>query len=140
MLRVGVTCAVVLLASFATVGGCGGGDGGGDPVIILGTWTGLMTHHIIDNNQGTNVTVTYGIKFYILSQEGSRVRGKMELNDPSHVGNLYGNMSGNKFTGTRTGVHTVQIEFTVSGNSFSGTFRFVGDGLDEYGEYTCNKL
>jgi hypothetical protein len=142
MLRAGVACAAALLAAFATVGGCGGGDdgGGGEPVIIIGTWAGSMTHRIVDYNQGTDVTVPYAIKFYILSQEGSRVSGKMELRDPTHVGNLYGTMNGNKFTGHRTGTHTVQIEFTVNGNSLTGTFRFSGDGLDEWGDYTCNKL
>jgi hypothetical protein len=141
MVRVGMLLSVVF-AFVVMVGGCGGGDGdgGGEPLYIVGTWIGPMSHHIIDHNQGTDVTVTYTITFYILSQEGSRVTGKLQLRDPSHVGNLHGSMSGSHFKGVRTGLHTVTIEFDVNGNTLTGTFRFVGDGLDEYGEYTCTKL
>ncbi len=140
MVRAGMVILSILLASFITAG-CGGGDngGGGEPVNIVGTWSGPMKHHIIDSNQGTDATLTYNVTFFILSQDGSKVSGKMQLRDASHVGNLYGTMSGNRFKGVRTGAHTVTIEFTVSGNSLTGTFRFKGNGLDEYGEYTCTK-
>jgi hypothetical protein len=98
-----------------------------------------MTHRIIDNNRGTDVTAHYTVTFFILSQEGSRVSGKMELRDRTHVGILSGHMSGNHFSGVRRGAHTVQIEFDVNGNTLTGTFRFVGDGLDETGAYTCTR-
>jgi len=140
MVRVGMIA--VLLALAAMAGGCGGdGDsgGGGEPVYIVGTWVGTMTHRIIDNNLHTDQTFSYTIIFYILSQDGSRIRGKMMLRDPSHVGWLSGTMSGSHFTGVRTGTHDVTIEFDVSGNTLTGTFRFKGAGLDETGTYTCTK-
>jgi hypothetical protein len=142
MFRVSTVVVSLALASFVTIGGCGGGDGddGGEPLYIVGNWSGPMTHRIIDNNNHTDTTITYTIIFFILSQDGRDVSGKMQLRDPSHVGNLYGTMSGNRFRGVRTGTHTVQIEFTVNGNILTGTFRFVGDGLDETGTYTCTKL
>ncbi len=141
MVRLGMV--TVLLALAVMAGGCGGdgdGGGGGEPVYIVGTWSGTMTHRIIDYNLGTDPqTFTYTIIFYILSQDGNTVRGKMMLRDPSHVGWLSGTMSGSHFTGVRTGAHNVTIEFDVSGNTLTGTFRFKGDGLDETGTYTCTK-
>ncbi len=142
IMRVTALTAILALTALGATGGCGGGDGdggGGEPVYIVGNWTGQMTHRVINNNNHTDATLTYPIVFYIFSQDGSQVSGKMELNDSSHVGNLYGTMSGNHFKGVRTGTHTVQIEFTVNGNTLTGTFRFVGDGLDETGTYTCTK-
>ncbi|MBN1917790.1 MAG: hypothetical protein JW889_07775 [Verrucomicrobia bacterium] len=145
MRRASALIFAVVVAGFGTVCGCGGGDddsntlSGGTPAYIVGTWTGTMTHRIIDYNHGTDVTTTYGIVFYILSQDGTRVSGKLQLKDSTHVGDLRGVMDGNHFTGVRTGLHTVQIEFTVNGSSLTGTFRFAGDGLDEWGDYTCTK-
>ena len=143
IIRVGILTVSLALTSLAAIGGCGGGDGdgggGGEPVYIVGNWSGQMTHRVIDNNLHTDKTLTYTIIFYILSQDGNDVSGKMQLRDPSHVGNLYGTMSGNRFKGVRVSAHTVQIEFTVNGNTLTGTFRFVGDGLDETGTYTCTK-
>jgi hypothetical protein len=139
MVRVGMILSVIF-AFVVMVGGCGGGDNcSGDPVYIVGTWSGTMSHRIIDNNQGTDTTFSYTIVFYIFSQQGSKVSGKLQLRDPSHVSTLYGTMCGNHFKGVRTGLHTVTIEFDVNGNTLTGTFRFVGDGLDEYGTYTCTK-
>jgi hypothetical protein len=143
MFRFGALILAPVVVAFVSIGGCGGGNdntgGGGEPAYIVGTWAGPMTHRIIDNNKGTDDTISYTVTFYILSQDGSSVSGKMRLQDDSHVGLLRGSMSGNTFRGVRTGTHTVQIEFTVNGSSLSGTFRFVGDGLDEYGDYTCSK-
>lgn len=139
MIRAGAGVFVMLLVFFAAVGGCGGGDGGGEPVFIVGTWSGPMTHRIIDNNKGTDETINYTVVFYITFQDGNRVTGKMQLRDLSHVGNLSGTMSGNHFKGVRTGAHNVTVEFDVNGNTLTGTFRFVGDGLDETGTYTCTK-
>jgi len=142
MSRVGMTLLVLLLISVLTAVGCGGdGDGtsGGTPSSIAGTWSGPMTHRIIDNNQGTDVTLNYTVTFYILSQTGDYVSGKMQLGGYEHVGDLKGSMSGNHFSGVRTGSHTVQIEFDVNGSQLTGTFRFVGDGLDETGSYSCNR-
>jgi len=85
------------------------------------------------------VTGTYDIAFFITSEQGSAVSGKMELVDASHVGLLSGTMDGNHFSGERIGSHTVQIEFTVNGNTLTGTFRFTGDGLDEWGNFTCTR-
>ena len=139
MVRVGMMLSV-FFAFVVMVGGCGGGDGdGGEPLYIVGKWVGSMSHRIIDSNQGTDTTFNYGIVFYILSQQGSNVSGKMQLRDPTHVSTLYGTMSGSHFKGVRTGLHTVTIEFDVSGNTLTGTFRYKGGGLDEYGEYTCTK-
>jgi hypothetical protein len=140
MVRVGMMLSVIF-AFVVMVGGCGGGDdgGGGEPAYIVGTWIGQMSHRIIDSNQGTDTTFNYTIVFYIQRQNGSSVEGKMQLRDPSHVSTLYGTMSGNHFKGVRTGTHTVTIEFDVNGNTLTGTFRFKGSGLDEYGEYTCTK-
>jgi len=135
MTRIGI----LLLLTLFVIGGCGGGGDGGEPVNIVGTWSGLMTHRIIDNNAGTDITLKYTVTFYILSQDGSSVSGKMALRDEGHVGDLRGTMSGNHFKGVRTGAHNVTIEFDVSGNTLTGTFRFVGDGLDETGTYTCTK-
>lgn len=141
MLRAGMAAGsiVVVLVLLVAAGGCGGGDNGGTPAYIVGTWAGPMTHRIIDNNKGTDVTLNYTVTFYILSQNGSRVSGKMELGNLGHVGLLSGSMSGNHFSGVRRGSHTVQIEFDVSGDTLTGTFRFVGDGLDETGTYTCTR-
>ncbi len=143
MVRVTALITVLALTALGATGGCGGGDGdsggGGEPVYIVGNWSGQMTHRVIDNNAHTDKTFTYTIVFYILSQDGNNVSGKMQLRDPSHVGDLYGTMSGNRFKGVRTGMHTVQIEFTVNGNTLTGTFRFEGAGLDETGTYTCTK-
>jgi len=141
MLRLGMATCSIALAMLFTIGGCGGGDdgGGGDPAYIVGTWSGSMTHRVIDHNLGTDQTFNYTVTFYILSQNGSRVSGKLQLRDPAHVGDLSGSMSGNHFTGVRRGAHTVQIEFDVNGDALTGTFRFVGDGLDETGNYTCYK-
>jgi hypothetical protein len=141
MHRLGGLMLAIMAAGLVLVGGCGGNNsgGGGEPAYIIGTWNGAMTHRVVDYNQGTDVTATYGISFYILSQDGSQVTGKMRLKDDTHVANLSGVMSGDHFTGARTGLHTVKIEFTVDGNTLTGTFRFTGDGLDEWGDYTCTK-
>jgi len=142
MLRLCGPILAALFAGLVVTGGCGGGDGSGgsaDALYVVGTWNGTMTHRIVDYNHGTDVTTSYGIAFYILSQDGNRVSGKMRLRDDTHVGTLSGVMDGNHFNGVRIGTHTVQIEFTVNGNSLSGTFRFTGDGLDEWGDYTCAK-
>jgi len=135
MVRIGIVTLLALLV----ISGCGGDGDGGEPVNIVGTWSGPMTHRIIDNNAGTDITLTYTATFFILSQNGSSVSGKMALRDLAHVGNLTGTMSGSHFKGVRTGTHTVTIAFNVSGNTLTGTFRFVGDGLDETGTYTCTK-
>jgi hypothetical protein len=131
-----VLCSIVLVVFFAA-SGCNGNDGGGPAVNVVGTWSGPMTHRIIDNNRGTDVTLNYTVTFFLTSQNGNRVTGKMELGGLGHVGDLRGYMNGNHFTGARTGSHTVQISFDVNGNTLTGTFRFVGDGLDETGTYTC---
>jgi hypothetical protein len=132
------TTAFLALLLVLAAAGCGGDDG--EPVNIVGTWSGPMTHRIIDSNRGTDVTLHYTVTFIILSQEGSSVSGRMRLRDSMHVGNLRGTMTGSHFDGVRTGTHTVTIEFDVGGNTLMGTFRFVGDGLDETGTYTCTRL
>ena len=134
MVRLGMV--MVLLALAAMVGGCGGD---GEAVNIVGTWSGQMTHRIIDSNQGTDETFVYTIVFHIQSQEGNVVSGKMQLRDSSHVGWLGGTMNGSHFTGVRRGAHDAAIEFDVNGNTLVGTFKFKGDGLDEIGTYTCTK-
>jgi len=143
MIRSGTILFVVLVAFAGLLCGCGGdgdgGGGGGTPVNIVGTWVGPMTHRVIDNNAGTDITVTYTAIFYILWQGGNKVSGKMQLGDPSHVGFLDGTMSGSRFNGTRSSSHVAQLKFDVSGNTLTGTFRFVGAGLDETGNYTCTK-
>ena len=137
MSRIGALVLTILAAGFMATGGCG--DNNSAPVNIVGTWTGSMTHRVIDSNNGTDVTGTYDIAFFITSEQGSAVSGKMELVDASHVGLLSGTMDGNHFSGERIGSHTVQIEFTVNGNTLTGTFRFTGDGLDEWGNFTCTR-
>ena len=143
MIRDGTILLVVLVAFAGLLSGCGGdgdgGGGGGTPVNILGTWVGPMTHRVIDHNAGTDRTFSYTAIFYILWQSGNKVTGKMQLGDPSHVGFLNGTMNGGHFKGTRSSSHVAQVEFDVSGSTLTGTFRFVGDGLDETGTYTCTK-
>jgi hypothetical protein len=144
MRRAGVVMCSIMLVLFFAASGCNGGDGGngggtGTVLNILGTWSGPMTHRIIDHNRGTDTTLHYTVTFYILSERGNAVSGKMELRDASHMGYLSGHLNGNRFTGVRTGLHTVQISFDVNGDTLTGTFNFVGDGLDETGTYTCTR-
>jgi hypothetical protein len=138
MRRARVVMCSIVLAVFLAGSGCNNGNSG-PAVNVVGTWIGPMTHRIIDHNRGTDTTLHYTATFYLTSQNGNRVSGKMELGTLGHVGELYGYMSGSHFSGVRTGSHTVQITFDVNGDTLTGTFRFVGDGLDETGTYTCTR-
>lgn len=127
-----------VVAAFGSFG-CGGGGGGGgplQPVNVEGKWVGKMDHDV--NGELLHYDVAL-----VLFQEGSHVTGTMvlEYGEDGHGGRIDGQMTGNHFTGTRSSLHVVDIEFDVNGDTLVGTFTFVSpeENLDEHGTFVCKR-